>query len=80
MDYLSFAMSSLYGYLTNEETSLPSGYCLYRDNAYVNDMYMAIRYPNTSAGPKDAYNYFHSQVIFFIQYVITFLEIHGWFV
>ena len=37
---------------------------LYGDNAYVNDMYMAIPYPNTLAGPKDAYNYFHLQVIF----------------
>ena len=73
-------MSSLYGYLTNEETSLPSGYCLYGDNTYVNDMYMAVPYPNTLAGPKDAYNYFHLQVIFYIQYVITILVIHGPFV
>ena len=64
LDYLSFVTSSLYGYLTNEETSLPSGYCLYGDNAYINDTYMAVPDPNTSAGPKDAYNYFHSQVIF----------------
>ena len=61
-DYLSFAMSSLYGHLTNEDTCLPSGYCLYGDNAYVNDTYMAVPYPSTSSGPKDAYNYFHSQV------------------
>ena len=73
-------MSSLYGYLTNEETGLPSGYCLYGDNAYVNDVYMAVPYPNTLAGPKDAYNYFHLHVIFYIQYVITILEIHGLFV
>ena len=63
-DYLSFATSSLYGYLTNETTRLPSGYCLYGDNAYVNDTFMAVPYPNTSDGPKDAYNYFHLQVRF----------------
>ena len=63
-DYLSFAMSSLYGYLTNETTCLPSGYCLYGDNAYVNDTFMAVPYPNTSDGSKDVYNYFHSQVSF----------------
>ena len=55
-------MSSLYGHLTNEDTCLTSGYCLYGDNAYVNDTYMAAPYPSTSSGPKDAYNYFHSQV------------------
>ena len=55
-------MSSLYGHLTNEDTHLPSGYCLYGDNAYVNDTYMAVPYPSTSSGPKNAYNYFHSQV------------------
>ena len=63
-DYLSFATSSLYGYLTNETTRLPTGYCLYGDNAYVNDTFMAVPYPNTSDGPKDAYNFFHSQVTF----------------
>ena len=63
-DYLSFVTSSLYGYLTHETTGLPSGYCLYGDNAYVNDTFMAVPYPNTSTGPKDAYNYFHSLVIF----------------
>ena len=59
---ISFAMSSLYGHLTNEDTHLPSGYCLYGDNAYVNDTYMAVPYPSISSGPKDAYTYFHSQV------------------
>ena len=53
-DYSSFPMSSLYGHLTNEDTHLPSGYCLYGDNAYVNDTYMAVPYPSTSSGPKDA--------------------------
>ena len=66
-------MSSLYGHLTNEDTCLPSGYCLYGDNAYVNNTYMAVPYPSTSSGPKDAYNYFHLQVRFHIECVCTIL-------
>ena len=60
-DYLSFATSSLYQQLT-EGSGLPNGYCLYGDNAYVNETYMSIPFPNTSSGPKDAYNYYQSQL------------------
>ena len=60
-DYLTFVTSSLYQKLT-EGTGLPDGYCLYGDNAYANEMYMAVPFPNTSSGPKDAYNYYQSQV------------------
>ena len=61
-DYLAFVTSALYGRLTNDDTTLPNGYCLYGDNAYVNDTYMAVPYPMISSGPKDAYNFYHSQV------------------
>ena len=77
-DYLSFATSSLYGHLTNEDTCLPSGYCLYGHNAYVNDTYMAVPYPSTSSGPKDAYDYFHSQVRFHIECAFTILVNMWW--
>ena len=60
-DYLSFVMSSLYQQLT-QGLGLPNGYCLYGDNAYVNESYMSVPYPNTSSGPRDAYNYYQSQV------------------
>ena len=60
-DYLAFVTSSLYQKLT-EGTGLPDGYCLYGDNAYVNEMYMAVPFPNSSSGPEDAYNYYQSQV------------------
>ena len=43
-------------------SGLPNGYCLYGDNAYVNLSYMSAPYPNTSSGPRDAYNYYQSQV------------------
>ena len=57
-DYLSF---SLYQQLT-EGSRLPNGYCLYGDNAYVNEAYMSVPFPNTSSGPRDAYNYYQSQL------------------
>ena len=60
-DYLAFVTSLLYQKLT-EGTGLPDGYCLYGDNAYVNETYMAVPFPNTSSGPKDAYNCYQSQV------------------
>ena len=61
-DYLAFVTSALYGHLTNDDTRLPNGYCLYGVNAYINDTYMAVPYPMISSGPKDVYNVFHSQV------------------
>ena len=57
-----FVTSALYGCLMNDETTLPNGYYLYRDNAYVNDTFMTMPYPLISSGPKDAYNFYHSQV------------------
>ena len=60
-EYLSFIMSSLYQQLT-QGSGLPNNYCLYGDNAYVNESY-----PNTSSGPRDAYNYYQSQVLINIE-------------
>ena len=60
-DYLAFVTSSLYQQLT-EGSGLPSGFCLYGDNAYVNESYMCVPFPNTSSGTKDAYNYYQSQL------------------
>ena len=60
-DYLAFVTSSLYGQLTEAE-GLSAGYCLYGDNAYVNESYMAMPFQAMSNGPKDSYNFYHSQV------------------
>ena len=57
-DYLAFITSSLYGQLT-EGAGLPAGYCLYGDNTYVNEPYMAVPFQATSNGPKDSYNFYH---------------------
>ena len=59
---MAFVTSALYGRLTNDETTLPNRYCLYGDNAYVNDTFMTVPYPMISSGPKDEYNFYHSQV------------------
>ena len=39
-----------------------TGYCLYGDNAYVNESYMAVPFQAMSYGPKDSYNFYHLQV------------------
>ena len=65
-------MSSLYGHLMNEDTCLPSGYCLYGDT------YMAVPYPSTLSRLKDAYNYFHSQVSNDIECIFTIVVNMWW--
>ena len=60
-NYLAFVTSSLYGQLMEGE-GLPQGYCLYGDNTYVNESYMAIPFQATANGPKDSYNFYHLQV------------------
>ena len=45
-DYLAFIMLFLYQHLT-QGSGLPTGYCLYGDNAYVNESYMSVPFPNT---------------------------------
>lgn len=59
-DLLAFENSKLYKLL--EQGILAPGLCLFGDNAYLNTIYMATPYPNTSGGPKDNYNFFHSQL------------------
>ena len=60
-DYLAFIMLSLYQQLT-QGSGLPTGYRLYGDNAYINESYMSVPFPNTLLGPTDAHSYYHSQV------------------
>ena len=69
-DYLAFVTSSLYQQLT-QGSGLPEGYCLYGDNAYVNESYMAVPFPNISSGLRDANNYYHSKVHINIECIIN---------
>ena len=59
-DLLAFENSKVYKLL--EQGILAPGLCLFGNNAYLNTIYMATPYPNTSGGPKDNYNFFHSQM------------------
>ena len=47
-------------------------------NAYVNDTYMAVPYLSTLSRPKDAYNYYHSQVSNDIKWIFTIVQNMWW--
>ena len=49
---------------------------MYGDNAYVNDSNMAGPYPNQGCGPKDDFNFFHSQVWINIECTFGILSNH----
>ena len=59
-DCLAFENSELYKRLQNG--LLRDGLVLFGDNAYINTIFMATPYPNTSGGSKDNYNFYHSQL------------------
>jgi hypothetical protein len=67
-DYLAFAVSDFHHKLENGKEAITggpflcSGLAIYGDNAYVNTSYMAVPFRGVSSGPKDAYNFYHSQV------------------
>jgi hypothetical protein len=59
--YLAFLTSDLKHKLA-KKGFLAENICLYGDNAYVNNDYMAVPFLNTQSDVKDDYNLFHSQV------------------
>lgn len=75
-DYLAFCSSPLYCNLEKEGFMKP-GLCIFGDNAYVNATYMATPYKAVKDGPKDAYNYFHSNVRINIECAFGML-VHRW--
>jgi hypothetical protein len=60
-DYLSFETSPL-KHMLERPGFLSTGMCVFGDNAYVNTPYLATPFKNVSTGPKDSYNYYHSQL------------------
>jgi hypothetical protein len=60
-DYLAFATSPLKHKLERPGFLAP-GLVLFGDNAYVNTNYMVTPFKAVSSGPKDDYNFYHSQV------------------
>ena len=60
-DYLAFITSELHHKL-DQPGFLAPGLALFGDNAYVNSHFMVTPFKNVSEGPKDAYNFFQSQL------------------
>jgi DDE superfamily endonuclease len=60
-DYLSFSSSSLYRQLEQPDF-LAAGLCIFGDSAYVNCRYFTTPYKGVSSGPKDSFNFYHSQL------------------
>ena len=61
----------------NEEGTVLEGLCLFGDAAYANNMKMAVPYKGAQVGPKDAYNFFHSQLRINIECAFGML-VHRW--
>jgi hypothetical protein len=75
-DYLSFQTSPL-KFLLETPNFLAPGLCIYGDNAYTNTPYMATPYKGVSHGPKDDYNFYHSQLRINIECSFGML-VHRW--
>ena len=75
-DFLSFVNSYICTKL-NEEGSLVSGICVYSDAAYANNLTMAVPYKGAQWGPKDAYNFYLSQLRINIECAFGIL-VHRW--
>jgi hypothetical protein len=56
---------------------LKEGLQLYGDNAYVNTHYMVSPFKQVSDGPKDAFNFYHSQLRITIEGAFGML-VHKW--
>ena len=75
-DYLAFATSPL-RHKMEQDGFLAPGLCLFGDNAYVNTSYMVTPYKGVSAGTKDDYNFYQSQVRIKVECAFGML-VHRW--
>ena len=75
-DFFAFDESDIKKKLEKEGFLRP-GYCLFGDNAYVQTPYMCTPFRNVSSGPKDAFNFFQSQVRINIECAFGML-VHRW--
>jgi hypothetical protein len=75
-DYLAFATSPLKHKLERPGFLAP-GLVLFGDNAYVNTNYMVTPFKAVSSGPKDDYNFYHSQVRIKVECSFGIL-VHRW--
>ncbi|CAB9524784.1 unknown protein [Seminavis robusta] len=60
-DYLAWISCKLHHQI-EKPGFMKEGLCIFGDNAYVNTPTMATPYKAVGSGPKDAYNYYHSNV------------------
>ena len=75
-DFYAFDESDLKKKL-DQEGFLRPGFCLFGDNAYVNSSYMCTPWRNVTSGPKDAMNFYHSQLRINIECAFGIL-VHRW--
>ena len=61
LDYLAFATSPICHKL-EKKVFIVEGLSIYGDNAYVNAPYMVTPFKAVSSVPKDAYNFYQSQL------------------
>jgi hypothetical protein len=75
-DFYAFDESDLKKKL-DKEGFLRPGLCLFGDNAYINSRYMCTPWRNVSSSPKDAMNFYHSQLWINIECAFGML-VHRW--
>ena len=75
-DYFAFHYSKIRKKLEIDGFLYP-GLALYGDNAYTNTPYMVTPFRSVTTGPKDAFNYFHSQLRINIECAFGVL-VHRW--
>jgi hypothetical protein len=74
-DCLASEASVLYSQLSRG--LLAPGLVLFGDNTYIDLSFVAMPFPNVSAGSKDVYNFFHSQLCIRVKCAFSML-VHCW--
>merc|ERR1719491_2544153 len=75
-DFLCYCNSSICEKLNTPGFLVP-GLCIYGDAAYANNMSMCVPYKSVSSGPKDALNFYQSQLRINIECAFGIL-VHRW--
>ena len=61
-DYLAYSTSDICKKIEGDTDFIKPGYSLYGDSAYCNAQHMTVPFKNVKDGPRDAFNFYHSQV------------------
>jgi len=76
-DFLAFTRSDLFLKISKTPNFLHPDLALFGDNAYVLTNYMIVPYKSAREGPKDDFNFFHSQLRINVERAFGML-IHRW--